>query len=104
MAQSTWKKSTASMVEACAHRNCRHDVSVDRSVLGYPPPREDPADRGCADAMAELAQLALDTLVAPAWFSLASRSIRGSDRVADGWATATVRVGPLLGHQATVPP
>jgi hypothetical protein len=32
--QSTWKKSTASMVEAWAHRNRRQDVSVDRSGAG----------------------------------------------------------------------
>jgi hypothetical protein len=33
-AQSTWKKPTASMVEAWALRNPRHDVSVDRSGAG----------------------------------------------------------------------
>ena len=26
------------------------------------------------------------------------------DRVVEGWATGAVRVGPLLGHQPTVPP
>jgi hypothetical protein len=31
----------------------------------YPPSLEDPADRGCADAVAELEQFALDALVAP---------------------------------------
>jgi hypothetical protein len=34
IAQSTWKKSTASMVEAWARRNRRHDVSVARSGAG----------------------------------------------------------------------
>jgi hypothetical protein len=33
-AQSTWKKSTASMVEDCARRTCRHVVSVDRDGAG----------------------------------------------------------------------
>jgi hypothetical protein len=34
IAQSMWKKSTASMVEACARRNRRQEVSVDRSGAG----------------------------------------------------------------------
>jgi hypothetical protein len=34
IAQSTWKKSTAGMVEACARRNRRHDVPVARSGAG----------------------------------------------------------------------
>jgi hypothetical protein len=34
IAQSTWKKSTASMVEAWARRNRRQDVSVARSGAG----------------------------------------------------------------------
>ena len=34
MVQSTWRKSTASMVEACARSNRRDDVSVDRSGAG----------------------------------------------------------------------
>jgi hypothetical protein len=34
MAQSTWKKSTASMVKACALRNRRQLVSVARSGAG----------------------------------------------------------------------
>jgi hypothetical protein len=33
-AQSTWKKSTASMVEACVRKNCRHVVSVCRDGAG----------------------------------------------------------------------
>jgi hypothetical protein len=34
IAQSTWRRSTASRVEACARRNRRHDVSLDRSDAG----------------------------------------------------------------------
>ena len=33
-AQSTWKKSVASIVAACACRNCRHVVSVYRFGAG----------------------------------------------------------------------
>ena len=33
-AQSTWKKSTASMLVACVRRNCRQLVSVCRSGAG----------------------------------------------------------------------
>ena len=33
-AQSTWKKSVASIVAACAYRNCRHVVSVCRFGAG----------------------------------------------------------------------
>jgi len=66
IAQSTWKKSTASVVAACVRRNRRQVVSVARSGAGgNPPPLEDPADRGCADAMAELEQFTLDVLVGP---------------------------------------
>jgi hypothetical protein len=40
-----------------------------------PPPLEDSADRGCADAVAELEEFALDALVAQVSFSRAIRSI-----------------------------
>ena len=33
-AQSTWKKSAASILAACVCRNCRHVVSVNRSGAG----------------------------------------------------------------------
>jgi hypothetical protein len=33
----------------------------------------------------------------------AKQFARGGDRVVEGWATATVRVGPLLGHQPSMP-
>jgi hypothetical protein len=36
---------------------------------------EYPADRGCADPVAELEQFTLDPFVPQAWFSVASRSI-----------------------------
>jgi hypothetical protein len=65
-AQSTWKKSIASMVAACMWRNLRQFMSVRRFGAGDPQRPEDAADGGCADAVAELEQLALDPLVSPA--------------------------------------
>jgi hypothetical protein len=54
-AQSTWKKSVASIVAACAWRNFRHVVSVWRLGAGGDLQRfEDPADGGCTDPAAEL--------------------------------------------------
>jgi hypothetical protein len=54
--------------------------------------------------MAELEQFALDALVAPARVLMGQPFDQRGDRVVDGWATATVRIGPLLGHQPAVPP
>jgi hypothetical protein len=70
----------------------------------YPPLLEDPADRGFADAMAELEQFALDALVAPGRVLAGHLFDQGGDRVVDWWATGAVRVGPFLGDQAAVPP
>jgi hypothetical protein len=64
---------------------------------------EDSADRGCADAVAELEQLALDALVAPALVLTGQPFDQGSDGVVEGWATGAVRVGPLPCHQPAVP-
>ena len=54
--------------------------------------------------MAEFEQFALDALVAPGLVLAGQPFDQRGNRVVDGWATATVRVGPLPGHQATVPP
>jgi hypothetical protein len=65
-AQSTWKKSAASIVAAWARRNCRHVVSVCRfGAGGIPRGLEDLADRGGADPVAELDHLGLDPLIPP---------------------------------------
>jgi len=65
---------------------------------------ENPADRGCADPVAELKQLTLDSLVSPAVVlgrePLDQRGDLGADRRPPRW----VRVSPLAGDQATVPP
>jgi hypothetical protein len=53
--------------------------------------------------MTELEQLALDALVAPGRVLAGHPLDQRGDRLVEGWATATVRVGPLLGHQAAVP-
>jgi hypothetical protein len=70
----------------------------------YPPPLEEPADGGCTDAVAELEQLALDALVAPGLVLAGHPLDQRGDRLVDRWATGAARVGPLLGHQAAVPP
>ena len=64
---------------------------------------EGSAEGGCADAVAELEEFAVDALVAPG-FVLAGHPLdeRGDGRV-EGWAAGVVRVGPFLGHQAAVP-
>jgi hypothetical protein len=48
------EESAASIVAACACRNCRHVVSVHRLAPGDLQRFEDPADRGRADQVAEL--------------------------------------------------
>jgi hypothetical protein len=49
-------------------------------------------------------QLALDSLVAPGLVLSGHPFDQGGDRVVDGRAFGPVRVGPLLGDQAAVPP
>src|SRR5919107_4435906 len=71
---------------------------------GYPSQREEFADRGCADAVAELEKLALDALVAPGLVLTGQPLDQFGDGVVEAWAPAAVRVGPLPGHQAAVPP
>ena len=65
---------------------------------------EDPADRGRADPVAELEQLALDPLVSPAVVLGGEPLDRRGDLGADRRPSCPVRVGPLAGDQAAVPP
>src|SRR5262245_5726715 len=66
-AQSTWKKSHGSIVEAWARRNRRQVVRSRRCGAGrYARPVEDAADRGRADVVAQASQFTPDPLVAPA--------------------------------------
>src|SRR5215207_10474628 len=101
MAQSRWKKSTVSVVEACTRRNRRQDVSVARRVAGGI--RRRLRILRIVDAPTELEKFALDALVGPG-LVLAGHPFdqRGDHRV-DRWATGAARVGPLLGDQAAVP-
>src|ERR1022692_2371596 len=104
-AQSTWKKSVASIVAACARRNCRHVVSVCRFGAGgelqY---LEDPADRRRADPVAELEQFALDPLVSPAAVLGGEPPGQRGDLCAGWRSSCAARIGPLPGDQAAVPP
>src|SRR4030088_3147533 len=52
-----------------------------------PPRLEDPANRGCSDAAAELEKLALDALVAPGSVFAGHPLDQRGDRVVDRWAT-----------------
>src|ERR1019366_1224621 len=85
--------------ETCAS-SCRCAVSAP----GDPQRPEDAADGGCADPVAELEQLALDPLVSPAVVFGGEPPGERSDLCADGWPASPVRVGPLPGDQAAVPP
>jgi hypothetical protein len=70
----------------------------------YPPELEDPTDRGCADPMPELEQLALDALISPAQVLAGHSFDQCGDSQVEGRAAGSVRVGPLLDHQAAMPP
>ena len=103
--QSTWKKSVASIVAACAFRKlpprrvraplrCRRDLQRP----------EHPADRGRADPMAELEQLALDPLISPAVVLGGEPLDQRHDLGADRRPASPAGIGPLAGDQAAVPP
>jgi hypothetical protein len=92
------------MVEACARRNRRQDVSVARSGAGGIRRLQNSADGRCADAMAELAQFALDALVAPGLVLSGQLLDHRRDHPVERRATGAVRIGPLLGHKPAVPP
>jgi len=64
---------------------------------------EDPADRGRADPVAGLEQLALDPLVTPGPVLGGEPFGQPGDLRADRWPARPVRAGPLPGDQAAVP-
>jgi hypothetical protein len=79
-------------------------IGVPLRRRGYLQRLEDPPDRGRADPVAELEQFALDPLVAPA-VVLGGEPLDGRcDLGADRRPACPVRVGPLPGDQAAVPP
>src|SRR6266849_976480 len=102
-AQSTGKKSVASIVAAWACKNPRQLMPVRRCDAGGRQGLEDPADRGCADAAAEFEQLALDPLVSPAVVLDGEPLNERGDVGADWRPSRPVRAGPLPGDQAPVP-
>src|SRR5204863_8149244 len=61
---------------------------------------EDPADRGGADPVAELEQLALDPQVSPAGILRSEPPDERGDLGADRRASRPVRIGPFPGDQA----
>jgi hypothetical protein len=63
---------------------------------------EDPADRRGADAVAELEQLALDSLVSPVRVLRRHPYNQRGEHAVDRWATRP-RVGPLLANEAAMP-
>jgi hypothetical protein len=65
---------------------------------------EDPADRRCADPVAELEQLPLNSLVSPAAVLGGELLDQRGDLGADWRPSFPVRVGPFPGDQPAVPP
>jgi hypothetical protein len=89
---------------AARARNRRNHVLVDRAGAGGDPPQlEDPADRGGTDAIAELAQFALDARITPARVLAGQPFGQCGDGGVEGRAPGAIRVGPLSGHQAAMP-
>ena len=80
--------------------SCRCAARAPRGDLQGP---KDTADGGCADPVAELEQLALDSLVSPAVVLGREPLDQRGDLGADRRPSHPVRVGPLAGDQAAVP-
>jgi hypothetical protein len=92
------------MLEACARRKRRHEVSVDRRNAGGIRRRlRILRIVDAPDAVAELEQFALDALVAPGFVLAGHPFDQRDDHWVDGWAPGAARVGPLLGDQAAMP-
>jgi hypothetical protein len=79
-------------------------VVVPLGCRGYLKGLENPSDGGCADPMTELEKLALNALIPPHGVlggeSLDQRGDLGTDRR----PARPVRIGPLPGNEAAVPP
>jgi hypothetical protein len=100
---STVKKSTASMVCACARRNSRPGESG--PLAGRPQIRlsEELAYGRGRDCQAEPAELAGDPLVAPAWVLTREAEHQRADLAADRRPTSAFAVSPATGDQPSVP-
>jgi len=85
-------------------RNCRQVESVCRfGAGGICRAFVDPADRGGADPVAELEQLALDPQVSPAGILRSEPPDERGDLGADRRASRPVRMGPFPGDQPVHP-
>jgi hypothetical protein len=105
IAQSTWKKSQASTVDACVRRNCRHVISVcRRGAGGIFSCRRTRRMVGRADPVADLEQLALDPLVPPGGVLGSEPPDEHGDPGPDRLPPCPVRVSPPPGDQAAMPP
>src|SRR4051794_32262464 len=62
----------------------------------------DSADRGCSDAVAELEQCSLDSLVAPRFVLAGHLFNESGNRRVDRWPAGAVGVGPFPGDQVVV--
>ena len=102
--QSTWKKSVASIVEACICRNFSTSYWSPARARENLQRLQPPADGGRADSVAELEQLALDPLVSPAVVLGGEPLYQRGNLGADRRPSRPVRTGPLAGDQATVLP
>ena len=103
-AQSTWKKSTASMLVAWVCRNWRQLVSVCR--IGAGGMRWRFRIRRIVEApmsVAECEQLALEPLVSPSGVLPRHPHDQRGERVVDRWSSGPVRVGPPSADEAAVP-
>ena len=102
-AQSTWKKSVASIVNAWVCRNWSQVVSVCRfGPGGIFRAFEDPEDGGCADPVAEFQQLALGSSCIPAVVLGGEPLDKRCDLGADRRPSSPAGAGPFTGNQATV--
>ena len=99
---STWTRSTARIVWACAARNCRQ-VGPERSGVDAGGV-EDRPDGGGGDAVVESDELAVDASVAPGGVLAGHLEYQRADRLWGGWAAwLSSRVGPAAGDELGVP-
>jgi hypothetical protein len=78
-------------------------VGVPGRCRWYPQPLQNAADRRRPHAVAELAQFALNSLVSPAEVLPGQALDQHHHSVIDAWTTNASGIGPLFGHQATMP-
>jgi hypothetical protein len=103
-AQSTWKKSQASIVVSLGAEELPpgRPVCSDGSRRDPEAP-QNASDRRRADAAADLQQLALDPLVAPRRVLPSELLNQGRELGVDGRPPRPVRVGPLLRDEVAMP-